>query len=649
MTRRRAIITAPLRPIMLIVAMLASACLVHARQDSPARDDSTPPPATTAVSAAMAQAGHGWLTWRDPDDRVTSLIHLPPRTPPPIRSESGELTRPNTDGAARLAPGFAQVADALAWCSQRAFILLREDRTGAAPEVDWKRRVLGVTALRSPVGNLDAWEYPPGRPELIATLPARGIEVVSFAATRLGPAALIRHAQRSKWIVPTPDAPPVRAGDLELLAHVGGSWRRVALPADVLAAASAGRPDAFWLWGQDAAATGPLLEPSESPGVIPLRDRLSLLALDQAAGRLRAFSIGLPARLAATDRVLQPVWRVVDYPTRDAAGEVLPVPSRVCIVDGVVIAVVESPGECQFYAWPQAPWDIDPPSPIPPATRLAPITGLTARRAVVPMDGSGRIAIVFEPEVVSPAPGDPAAARADRRPAPTSLEIREVSVTTGKVLFAGPLKSAQWLGFREYQVLAVLLVLIMAAVVIFVLRPDTASAAQLPVGVMLAEPSRRLLAVFIDYLPAAILVESIASLPTGTLFLPSRVVTEEFSLGWLAVALGLAGLQATIGECLFGRSLGKLLTGSAVASIRVPRPVTDAAAAPASPASTSSRDIVALSRPAPWQCIVRNVVKWGVPFVGIFILFDARRRHPGDLLARTVVLLTEVQSPPRQR
>lgn len=213
------------------------------------------------------------------------------------------------------------------------------------------------------------------------------------------------------------------------------------------------------------------------------------------------------------------------------------------------------------------------------------------------------------------------------------------------MLFEGTLKSGQWFGSREYQVLAVLLVLIMAAVVVFVLRPDNQAQAHLPVGVMLAEPSRRLMAVLIDYLPAALLVELMYGLPTGTLFLPSQFLTEQFSLGGLATALAMAATQATVGECLFGRSLGKLLTGAAVASIRVAA-ADPVGREPGGPAQAVTRENVALGRPAAWQCIVRNAIKWGLPVVGIFVLFDARRRHPGDLLAKTIVLLTEIETPP---
>lgn len=647
MTVCRANLIALVRMAAMLVAMAWLADNCHARQAASVPPTEQPP---ALRSTSIGLGGHGWLTWRDPSDRVTTLLHLPPRTLPPIRSATGEVSRPNTDGSARLAPGFTPQVDHLAWCGDRVFALLREDRTGAAPEVDWKRRILGVSALRTQRGASDVWEYPPGRPELINTLPARSLEVVAFGATRLGPAALLRHAQRSTWVVPTDGAEPTRAGSLELLVHIAGAWRRVALPAELLVTATATtRGDGHWLWGQDSNDPA-AADPAEAPGMSPPRDRLTLFSLDQAAGRLRASTVGLPTALKGDELHLKPVWRTVDYPWRDGTGGSLVAPSRVCVVDGVVIAVCEQQTECQLLAWPQAAFGVDSP-PVVPAARLPVITGLSTRRAVVPMDGSGRVAIVWQPEVAgSPSAagssnGQAAAASSDRRRPLTGLEIREISVTTGKVLFEGTLKSGQWFGSREYQVLAVLLVLIMAAVVVFVLRPDNQAQAHLPVGVMLAEPSRRLMAVLIDYLPAALLVELMYGLPTGTLFLPSQFLTEQFSLGGLATALAMAATQATVGECLFGRSLGKLLTGAAVASIRVAA-ADPVGREPGGPAQAVTRENVALGRPAAWQCIVRNAIKWGLPVVGIFVLFDARRRHPGDLLAKTIVLLTEIETPP---
>jgi len=264
------------------------------------------------------------------------------------------------------------------------------------------------------------------------------------------------------------------------------------------------------------------------------------------------------------------------------------------------------------------------------------------------MDGSGRLCVVWDTPPATPTQSDQSAPRENASKGDTriGLEIREISATTGKVLFSGPLNSDSWLSMREYQALAVMLVLLMASVLVFVLRTEPRSLPALPLGVALAEPGRRFLATVLDFIPAALLAEAVMALPAGTLLLPSQMLGEHFDLWAMVIAFAIAACHATIAEWAFGRSLGKLMTGCAIASTRRPRSTKSDEAAPVPDTSDPSPTQIALSRPALWQCFVRNLVKWAAPVLGVFILFDPSRRHPGDVAAKTLVLLIEVEPKP---
>lgn len=166
-----------------------------------------PAPASVPVQApvpVLPPQGHGWLAWRDAADRWTMVLHLPPRAHPGAgEAQAGSPSGGAADGAVRLAPGVAQVVDDLAWWNHRAYMLLQEDRTAPIERADWLRRIVGLTAVRSAVtapgqGNEVTWQYPPGRPVVVATMKARSREVLAFGACRWGPVVLVRHGPRGE-------------------------------------------------------------------------------------------------------------------------------------------------------------------------------------------------------------------------------------------------------------------------------------------------------------------------------------------------------------------------------------------------------------------------------------------------------------------
>ncbi len=573
-------------------------------------------------------AGHGWFALPAGPNRGTALLHLPPR-PAATGAEPGmnaERSR-SAQGVVRFAPGFPQSAEYVAWWQNRVYVALQADRTAPIGKGDFRQRILTLSAVQSAGGG---WEYPPGRPALDATLPARSVEMVAFGACRFGPVALIRHSPRSgtsgQWVVPFPPSTPgskpavestPKTGDLELLLYAYSQWHRLALP---WAEGETGERkfSQFWLVGE--------------------ADAIILDALDTAGPEVREFTTRLPLSFAPGDPDPVLVWKETTYPLKVHTANIdlaIPKPDLVCRVEGASVAVAWTPenrGEVRLF-WLRA----DRAAEEGPAVEDVP-----KQHVVVPMDGSGRIAVIWADASEAGAPsGSTGGGPESQEPAlaapgsnRTGLEICEVSATTGKPLYRGPLKSNYWITTREYQALVAMLVVVMGAVLVFVLRTEPTQTATLPKGVVLAEPGRRFLAAVLDYLPAAMLVESLFSLPTGTLLLPSQMMGQPFTIWALLTAFGLSAAHATLGEWLFGRSLGKLLTGCVVASVRPHAARTEPSAAGAAQGEQS------LSRPVFWQCLVRNLVKWFAPVLGLFMLVDINRRHPGDLLAKTLVLMT---------
>ncbi len=656
--------------------LLAAALLLWV--GTPAARAQAAAPVESAAAGVLHPQGHGWFTWRDAADRSTMVLHLPPRgrAVPLGSGDDGATQGPGRsgDGVVRLAPGIAQSVQQIAWWHQRVYLLLQEDRTAPIDRSDWLRRIVTLTAVRSGVspggGGEPGWQYPPGRPVVVATMKARSSEVLAFGACRLGPVVLIRHGPRGEWLAESgettsppqpenagagplagvsavtdtrtpvatgaslvpPSTPP--AGQFELAVFAGSAWRRLELPDSLQPVGTLGPAPRVWMAGH--------------------ANELTMYVLDPSLGGIVASTIEIPESVSQG-------WVGGRWSNRRlsliAASGRLPDPDVVARVDGVTLAAKWSPGRdasgggrVRLFYWPGEPRraaaPIDP-AIVPP--HEGPSVGgvpTPAKHRIVPMDGSGRLAVIWADE--PPGGGGGGGARRETHRGRRAFQIREVSVSTGAILYEGPLRADSWLSLREYQLLALLLVLVMGSVVVFVLRSDPARPPALPAGVVMAEPGRRLAATLLDYVPAALVVESLWSLPSGTLLLPSRVFGDQFELVAFVAALLLAAAHATLGEWMFGRSLGKLLTGCAVAGVlRAGRedelaagpPSAEESGGPVGLSEPSSTRAVTLARPALWQCLLRNLMKWPLPILGIFILIDPGRRHPGDLLARTLVLL----------
>ncbi|MCW5550456.1 MAG: RDD family protein, partial [Opitutaceae bacterium] len=252
---------------------------------------------------------------------------------------------------------------------------------------------------------------------------------------------------------------------------------------------------------------------------------------------------------------------------------------------------------------------------------------------VVGLDGLGRAAVLWPQAPTRPAPqesapggpeGSPAAGRGLAAEAPKFM-YSEVSAYTGRQMFIGSARRDPLLSPRDFQVLSLVFGSLMIVVLLFVLRSDARKELSLPAGAALAPPGMRVLAGAMDLLPAL----GLAGLLTGVApakLLSLVVLTSPFSLTPLVLAtLGLVIGHCALSEWRWGRSLGKALVGCRVA-----------------PASAWDR---VDGRLRLWQTLARNAVRWVFPPLGMLMLFDPNFRHPGDVLARTVVVIPPDDGP----
>jgi uncharacterized RDD family membrane protein YckC len=180
------------------------------------------------------------------------------------------------------------------------------------------------------------------------------------------------------------------------------------------------------------------------------------------------------------------------------------------------------------------------------------------------------------------------------------------------------------LSLRDLRALAFMLGALAILVVLFVFRPEATPIVTLPKGAALAAAWRRLGAAAVDLLIALVLASLLMG--DGAFGLVSALLTGSGGGGagggghvltglMLAQAMGI--IHCSLTEVLSARSIGKGLFGCVVLSARA-RPGGGRIEARAA--------------------ILRNIVKWGLPMLLVFALWDPMRRHPGDLLAGTVVV-----------
>lgn len=203
--------------------------------------------------------------------------------------------------------------------------------------------------------------------------------------------------------------------------------------------------------------------------------------------------------------------------------------------------------------------------------------------------------------------------------------IVEISVLTGEVRYEGEARLAGPVSPGEFRVIALAMVVILTAVLLFLLRRDPEPVTiRLPDEAALCPPFFRLAASGIDALIALATAGAALGASVGDL-LSVRMLASDEPARWgvfLAVALGWAG--ATVLEGFLGLTPGKLLVGARVLRI-------DGTLTP-----------LGLRRAA-----VRNACKWFAPPLALLAAFAPDFRHRGDVLAGACVAVRRPAPPPK--
>lgn len=202
------------------------------------------------------------------------------------------------------------------------------------------------------------------------------------------------------------------------------------------------------------------------------------------------------------------------------------------------------------------------------------------------------------------------------------LAVAEVSLLTGRALYRGPARAGLPITDSDVRLLLLTLTILAASVVVFVIRGESARVeVTLPEGFALAETSSRVLATLLDLLLVAFITSRITGVPLGQLFVVKVAAgTELMQFALMSAVVG--ALQGFVLEGLFGRTLGKMLTGLVVGRV-----------------VSGGVEGVPL-----WSALVRNLVKWLLPPVGMLGLMEHNARHRGDVWGQTVVV-TSIPSP----
>ena len=195
------------------------------------------------------------------------------------------------------------------------------------------------------------------------------------------------------------------------------------------------------------------------------------------------------------------------------------------------------------------------------------------------------------------------------------LSVAVVSGVTGDVLYEGPARFGPPLTPSDLRLVGFLLSAVMLGVLLFLLKPETPAQASAPPGFVTADLTRRALAAAIDMALAAGISAAVFGVAVIDAVDPSHLVLLDGADSWpVLVTSALYLAHGTLGEALAARTIGKALTGCRVASTRGPR--------------------VRL-----WQALTRNLVKVLVPPLVVLVLVDPNRRHTGDLIGGTIVVM----------
>lgn len=544
--------------------------------------------------ATYSDAGHGWVAVQTPGEEPVAIVHLPPRK----ASASGEYPA-SGDGAVRLAARSPRRPSMLAAAGDRVYMVFETRARGGAVS---SRAVYSVRAIFS--GVADLWRYEPqGSFDVLADLPNDG-RLLGFAATGDGTlAALIDVSTVPEEFEPA------------LYRLIGGAWKNVELPGELTAMAGAARGRDVRLVSRRA---GVALYFADQQGVLTTWT----LSADASAGHAEQSPTPDPLsegfdEEAFLDREPEPVrfvpaWKIervqlsagIMQDTGLAEQRLLEVAGR------LVMAQRTLGGELVLTALNGGN-----------AYELCRVKDVPSECAIAPLDAVARVAVLWtQKDPAREAPGLGVGGEASHQ------EIREISVFTGRMMYAGRVNSSGPVTRSDFRILATVLFGLMGLVLLIVLRPDSDDGViTLPEGYSLADPLRRAMAWLADGMLALGVASAVWGVDAMDVLSPALVVSKTL---WfvLASALGTGAVLGTVSEWRTGRSLGKWMVGIRVIAV-----------------GTGGKPTPELRNPSLGRAFTRNAIKWLLPPVAMLGAIDPTGRHRADGLARTAVV---VEDPP---
>lgn len=525
-------------------------------------------PSAASATNPITHQSHAWIADRNLLGGV-KILHLPPRG-----SEAGGR-RGADDGAVGTLTILAQMPEAMAAEDARLYLVFPPPQTNAKP----MRQVLMFEARRGSFDGTWSGEPSGSRLPVLPALPG-DCRLQGFVGTPAGPVALIDRDG--------PDPMPVE----ELLLLSDDKWRSITLPPSL-----SSRP-------LDPAA---LQVGDTGLRLVGTSDGIRLIILDahNPGSWTARLSVPKGGRSADSDsRPLSAAWaweplsfEAAPQGTIRPSGAIWQIGDQLVFdrrnYEGVELWTVSSKG-CE---------------------RIAAAPRVGAPYGAVALDQTGRFALVWTELSVD-----------GLRQIP-EMRVFEASVRTGQVLFDGAAAKLLPISSLDVKVLAVFLVCVMLAIVIFVLRPDRAREPLiLPKGTALAEPARRAIAGGIDAVVAVLLASQVTRIDLAEALTFDSLIRGTHTVWLMLAAIGIGFVLSTIGEALFGRSIGKALSGCEVVVPRVTK-------------GAEGEVKVELQRVALWRAAVRNLVKWLIPPVAMSGVSSAEGRHRGDTAAGTVVII----------
>jgi hypothetical protein len=523
-------------------------------------------PAAGGFAYSPGEQSHAWVALE-----MTSpvLIHLPPRY-----TSATSVVDGADPGSTRLVMPLTRMPIAIAALENRAFLLFDPEPGVVGPG---DRPVLSVRAIPGPMGSVWSFDNMGGRLEALPSLHGRGT-VLSMVGSDRGPAALIR-----------------------------GSGVLEALMLDLKAGASSWRP--FDLPDGISADHASLVAVPRGVGLVQLGGNRpgmwmgSILEQGYVNGDPRG-----PVQVS---------WRFQPFSLATGKGGVVrtvnPIPGAPTVRVGNVLAFPARAADGSLEIWDPSISDV---------MLVGTLKEVEGPFGLAALDDVGRVAVIW----AKPTPPPPGA-----RPGTKTLpevHIAELSILERRAVYNGIAQAKGPVSPDELKLLAVALVVVMAMILLFVLKPEESRApVNLPGGFALAEPGRRIIASVIDVVIASIITSGLTGRSVIDLLFLTGVFTDPAGMLGLLTLATCGFAIGTVGECTFGRTPGKALAGCFVA---VPRMVQlpDGGRSPE------------LSPPSFWRAIVRNLLKWFAPPIAMMGLSGTDHRHRGDIAAGTVVVIT---------